>query len=301
MFPGWSVAQMFEPDTRKRPAPAQAVDIERLLDVIAVGLNNPGSVCREWGTAEPGVERLPASHVKDRLDSPRTINHPTVNHKDDITQKIGRRLITLSKALRLNIEETRQLAGLAGNIVDLELRIGFDIAADGWARVTYHHELLNMGDRPLTRTPRELWFEHTRGPLKIAPVGSGARRVAIQRLHDTANLAMFACQFSPAVLPGETATVGYTCEGGQFVSDHYWRQTMPRYTRHFTIDLRHRGAGHLVNCLASEERPDGSERSAAESLMWDTEGSDVSVMLTRDYLRPGQAVTLRWEVSREPA
>ena len=125
--------------------------------------------------------------------------------------------------------------------------------------------------------------------------------MAIQRVHDTPSLAKFACQLSPAVQPGETAIVGYTCEGGQFVSNRYWRQTMARFTRHLTINLRHRGAGRLVNCTATEEDADGSERSAAESLMWDTEGSDVILVFTRDYLRPDQSMTVRWDVSGESA
>jgi hypothetical protein len=35
--------------------------------------------------------------------------------------------------------------------------------------------------------------------------------------------------------------------------------------------------------------------------MWDYDGDDVVIMLTRDYLSPNQAVTLRWAVSNEPA
>ena len=46
---------------------------------------------------------------------------------------------------------------------------------------------------------------------------------------------------------------------------------------------------------------DGSENSATEELMWDYEGNDVVITLTRDYLRPNQAVTLRWAVGNEPA
>ncbi|WP_283206614.1 hypothetical protein [Nocardia cyriacigeorgica] len=38
-----------------------------------------------------------------------------------------------------------------------------------------------------------------------------------------------------------------------------------------------------------------------EDLIWDDESNDVTVALTREYLRPNQAITLRWEVSREHA
>jgi hypothetical protein len=92
---------------------------------------------------------------------------------------------------------------------------------------------------------RELWFENTRDSL-ISSV-NGDRKVVIQRIHDTADLAKFACQISPAVLPGESAVVGYICEGGRFVRDHFCRQTMPRYTRHMTMNLRHCKAGFSLN------------------------------------------------------
>jgi hypothetical protein len=293
MFPGWSVAQLFEPYTGERPGgPAPSADVERLFDMIGVGLATPDSVRGEWGSPIDIEKGLSASRL------PNCVNGCAVENKDEITQKIGRKLVALSKMLRLAVDEMHRLAGLAGNVVDLEFGIEFDITADGWARVTYHHEFFNMSDKPIARIPREVWFEHTKGPLKITPISKGAHRVAIQRVHDTPNLSKFACRLSPAIQPGETTTIGYTCEGGQFVSDHYWRQATARYTRHFTISLRHRGGGQLVNCTATEERPDGSEYSAAESLMWDTEGSDVIIMLTRDYLRPHQAMTLRWEVSR---
>src|SRR5262249_17724578 len=170
-------------------------------------------------------------------------------------------------------------------------------AADGWANVSYHHELFNMSDKPVARIAREIWFEHAEGLLKIVPSSAGRHRATIQRIHDTPNMAKFACDLSPPIQPGETAAIGYNCEGGQFLSDHYWRQGIARYTRHFTVNLRHRGAGKLTKCAAIEEYPDGSERSVVEALMWDAEGLDAIVVLTRDYLHPNQAITLRWEVS----
>ncbi len=76
---------------------------------------------------------------------------------------------------------------------------------------------------------------------------------------------------------------------------------MMRYTRHLTLRLRHREGGQLTVCTAVEEHPDGSENSATEELIWDYEGDNVVITLTRDYLRPNQAVTLRWAVSHELA
>jgi transcriptional regulator with XRE-family HTH domain len=192
-------------------------------------------------------------------------------------------------------------SSLAGHVIDLDLEILIDIGEDGWARVTHRHELLNLTKRPVCRIVRELWFEHTNGPLVITPLDERDRRVVIQRIHDTANFAKFACQISPAIQPGESAVVRFTCEGGRFLSDHYWRQLLPRFTRHLMIRICHRRARRLVNCTAFEEHPDGSENSIAERLTWDYEDTDVAITLTREGLTSNQAVTLRWEVSPEPA
>jgi hypothetical protein len=176
-------------------------------------------------------------------------------------------------------------ASIRGNIIELSIRLDIDIAPDGWAELVYRHELLNLSDKPLTRIARELWFENTRGPLIITPTAESERRLMIQRLHDTANLAKFACQISPPLPPGESTVVGFSCKGGQFVEDHYWRQAISRHVRQYTIRVRQQGA----------------ENSADADLVWDFEGDDVVITLTREYLRPNQAVTLRWDVPRESA
>jgi hypothetical protein len=44
---------------------------------------------------------------------------------------IGRRLIALAKVLRLSSDEARQLAGLAGNVMELDQRIDIDIDDNG--------------------------------------------------------------------------------------------------------------------------------------------------------------------------
>jgi hypothetical protein len=207
-------------------------------------------------------------------------------------------LVELAQVRRFSPEETRRLASLAGNIVDLDQRVDIDIYENGCARVSYRHELLNLSTRPMTRLARELWFEQTSGPLAIDPVPAGGHNVAIHPIHDTRNMVKFACQISPPIQPGESAVIAYACEGGQFLHDHYWRQALPRYTRHFTISLRHRNAERLAECIATEEHPDGLESSAAQWLTWTQEGGDVVITLTRDYLRPNQAVTIRWVISR---
>ncbi len=112
------------------------------------------------------------------------------------------------------------------------------------------------------------------------------------------NLSKFACQISPGIAPGDVATISYLCRGGQFVHDHYWRQAVPRYTRHLTLTIRHHGVDMLLNCTAIEEQADGSEVSATEDLVCTDNDGDALITVTRDYLQPSQAVTLRWEVTR---
>lgn len=76
---------------------------------------------------------------------------------------------------------------------------------------------------------------------------------------------------------------------------------MPRYTRHLTVTIRHSGVHMLLNCIAVEEHADGSEVSATEHLVCTDDDGAALITLTRDYLQPSQAVTLRWEVNRAPA
>ncbi|ONI87971.1 hypothetical protein ALI22I_19650 [Saccharothrix sp. ALI-22-I] len=195
----------------------------------------------------------------------------------------------------------QQLVRQANASIELDVQISFDIAEDGRATLTGRHELLNLSAKPVARLARELWFEHTDGPLRISPLYEGGHRVAIQRVHDTENLAKFACLVSPAIQPGEAAVVGYTCDGGSFVSDHYWQQTASRYIRQLSIRLRHRGARQLVTCTAVEEHPDGAQNSATEALEWDEQDGDVVLTLRRKLLLPNQIITLRWDVARGSA
>lgn len=184
----------------------------------------------------------------------------------------------------------------SGEVIELAMDVTLDIQEDGWARITYHRELANLGSRPMSRLSCELWFEHTQRPLKITAIEGEDRRTTIHRTHDTPSSAQFACLISPPIRPGESAVVSYACEGCRFVTDHYWRQWVPRHTRRLSIHLHHRGAVGLMDYTATEEHPDGSENSATEALEWDERDGSVDLRLIRQYLRPGQAVTLRWEV-----
>lgn len=192
-------------------------------------------------------------------------------------------------------------AGFAGEIVGLSMEIDIDIQADGWSRLINRHEIVNLSDRPLTKVPRELWFENTRPPISVEPESAGKHRVIIQRVHETANLIKFACQISPPLMPGEAAVVAFVAEGGQFVEDHYWRQAITRPLQRYEIKIRHRGAGKLLRCAAVEEHADGSEHSADSGLVWDYDGEDVLIDLKAEHLRANQAVTVRWDVPHERA
>jgi transcriptional regulator with XRE-family HTH domain len=198
------------------------------------------------------------------------------------------------------VQQADHASAPAGAVVDRRVSVEIEIGDDGWSVLTYRHELHNGSDTPFTRLSRELWFEHTAGPIDLRALPtSDDRNVIIQRIHDAAGYTKFACQLFPALQPGESMTVAYTARGGQFVSDHYWRQSIVRPTGELSLRLRHQGYDSLTGCSAVEERPDGSEVSATESLTWQRDGDGVAVDLTRRNLRPNQSVTLRWEVPRD--
>lgn len=291
MFPGWTAERLLQ--GCDDPAAGDHHDVAGLLDAVRAGLSQSEPGPGDWGresTSATGVDLMPPSL------SARIAQQP-----EDLAPDLGRRLLAVQRRLRLSDDELRRLAGLAGHPVDLVLGVDIAIEATGDAVVTYSHEILNLGPMPLRRIARELWFEHPSGPkLKITPIFVDGRRFLIQRTHDTEQLAKFACQFSPAVEPGGIAKFGYSCLGGRFLEDFYWRQDIHRPTRHATISIRQRHAA-LVRCSAVEDHPDGSETFATDDILWDHEGPDVTMTLTRDYLVAGQALTLRWEIDREPA
>ncbi|TMK48302.1 MAG: hypothetical protein E6G66_10300 [Actinobacteria bacterium] len=217
----------------------------------------------------------------------------------DVAHDLGRKLLALQKTHRLSDEETRLLANLSGHVVELSVAVAITIDAGGASVVTYRHELLNLIPTPLRRLQRELWFLHTSGGLAIWASPLDDHKVMIQRTYDAPGKSRFACQFSPAIEPGDTVHFEYSCTGGCFLDELFWRQAIPRPTRHLTISVRHQQAS-LLRCSAIEEMPDGSEVVATDDILWDYEGADVTMTLTRDYLHPNQALTLRWEVERGP-
>lgn len=145
------------------------------------------------------------------------------------------------------------------------------------------------------RMPREVWFQYANGPISIMPTKHNDRAIVIQRIHDAGSLAKFAFKISPPLGSGERTVVRYMCEDGVFRDEWYWRQTMPRYTRRYTLNVRHLGLKRLSECTATVEHSDGSEASVTEGLLWDYGDHGVSLTLAADYLRPGQSVELRWD------
>ena len=300
MFPGVTVAQMFSPAEdharSNTSSTAEPLNVSALLNSIKDGLEEPDPTHFGWrkdGLAgEPNPPRPQVSFLP-------TVTRCTIeeDHDSSIADRIARSVVNLGKSMRLSDAEITELGKLAGNLVDLNMECSIDIDADGWASVTYCHQVANLTSRPMKRMTREQWFETTSGPLKIESHSNNDRKVYIQRIHDTINLSKFACQFSPAIEPGEVATISYTTKGGRFVQDHYWCQSIPRYTWHFTLNLRHHGIVMLLNCTAIEDQIDGSEISAIEDLVCSDEDGDALITLSRAHLQPGQAVTVRWKVS----
>ncbi|MBH0776669.1 hypothetical protein [Nocardia bovistercoris] len=287
MFPGWSADRLFEVTDDGLAIPSDTFGVDELVRAVSSAMHTPDASRAGWA---PGESRGDGAILLDGAISASGQDIP------DSKRRIAKRLISLARVLRLDDTETARIASLAGQVVELEMHVEISIDRDGLGRVTYRHELFNMSNDPVSRIPREVWFEHTPKPLTITPISVGTHRALIQRIHDTPGLAKFACQIAPAIQPGETGTVSYECTGGQFISDHYWRQGAARYTRHLTITLHHQAVGRLLSYSAQEEQVNGAEKSVSENLFWDNDGDDVSVTLTRDYLRPGQSVTLRWDV-----
>jgi hypothetical protein len=293
MFPGHSAQELFRP-VGSADSLSQESETAKVFATVAGGLASSDSQSPDWAMAASMSNT--AAELNELGMPPRMTAHS--DGVSPFARNLGQKLLELQKLLRLSPEEVRLLAELAGNVVELSISLEMEIDKDGQARLTYRHDILNLTNKPITRLPRELWFVYTNGPLIIEPISEGKRRIAIQRVHDTPTLSKFACQISPAIQPGETGVVGYECTGGMFKELLYWRQSLQRYTRHFTIKLRHQGAGTLTSCSAVEEHPDGSESFAAEDLLWDYDGDDIVITVARDYLRPNQCVTLRWDIQR---
>jgi hypothetical protein len=289
MFPEWTAVQLFEDWQPDHAAPAGMVDTDRLVNSIRVGFDGEPSSARTWRS-------MPAAGGRSGAPLPPSLGERARGDDDGAAHELTKGLVALQASKRLSDADVQILAGLAGNLVELSLDTEITIAKDGWASVVIWHEFLNLTRSAVSRIPREMWFENTREDrLPIRALDSGTGRVMIQRLHDADNFAKFACQLAPAIRPGQSARVGYRCEGVRFVDDHYWRQSVPRYTRRLTIAISHE-IGPLLQCSAVEELADGTEQLVTDQIMWDESDDGVTMSIARDFLQPGQALTLRWEV-----
>ena len=288
MFEGWTADELFEliderahnGKTAHQPSVGFTGEIAQTIEN---GLRDPEAARTSWAQRPPGPGR------------------PTVERSSTdlaelpLSELLARKVTSLGHVLRLPPDEVTEIAALAGNLVDLSLTIDLQIAADGLCSVTYRYHSLNLTDRPVSRAPRDLWFQHSRGKLELTALRDGTTKNALQRLHTADNVAKFACQLSPPIQPGESATFGYTCSGAEFREDWYWRQAFARYARAYTLNVRHEGLKEVAGITATEELPDGTETLAQESISWDYDGDDVIITFTRDHLEPNQYATLRWE------
>ncbi len=187
-----------------------------------------------------------------------------------------------------------------GELIDQQLDVTLDVFPDGRVDVHQVHHLKNHGDTPVTGLTRQIWFKHTHAPLVVEATDSD-RSVFIKPIHDVGVQVKFMAQIFPALGPGETATVGYNATGGQFASELYWRQTVFLPTQSLRLRLRLHGVQALSGCSAVEERLDGSEITATESLSLESEENETVIELNRRDLRSNQSVTLRWDVARATA
>ncbi|WP_436772859.1 hypothetical protein [Yinghuangia sp. YIM S09857] len=191
----------------------------------------------------------------------------------------------------------------AEKVVELSTEVGLDIAVGGHARVLYRHVLLNLGERPMARFARQLWFEQTSGRISLVPVPPHAagtvptHSVTIRRVHETETFLKFACLITPPLAPRESLVVQYLCTGGLFVDEHYWRQDIVRPTKQLQLTVRQLGVAKLRGCDLLEEQADGREAPSSSGVAW-THREDGTVLITccRSDLHAPRALTLRWDV-----
>ncbi len=193
----------------------------------------------------------------------------------------------------------------AGEVIDRCLSLDIDVAPDGSVTLNYRQELVNNSSQPSLGSPGNCGSSTPASPgdRGRAP-GRGrrdARNLIIKKIHQTTLNATYGCQIYPAVQPGQSATVAYTCTGGRFVDEFYWRQAVVVPTAELRMRLTHRGIRQLTDCSGLEERPDGSELSVADSIAWTRTDDAVVVELTRQNLEINQALTLRWDFARATA
>ena len=302
MFPSWTVQQLFQPVQVKR---SELLQLSRatnpggrmILDTLIQRIRDPGPYDGGAWTKNRDARIPIATQAGLGL-----ISHGRNSASDlgmnSFESQIGEKLILLGQRLRMSRGELESIAQLTDHVIELDTAITIDISVDGKAIVEFDRLILNLMDHPISRLSWDIWFKHTYTNVNVTPGANNSRNARIAVMHDTANLAKFATVMSPPVESGDTARLSYICHGGLFTDSLYWRRNIPRHTRHFTMTVRHCSPNRLMGCTATEEFPDGSERSAMECMSWDTRDGVHIFHLTRDYLRPGQAMTLRWEIEK---
>ena len=159
MFPGITAAQMFTPAEDKdagetgAPSSPEPLTESALLESVKAGLDAPDSPRPGWrreclatGSKPPGPP----------------VPFPLFGGSQaagggtgaDLVTRIARSVVMLSKSMSLSDAEVVELGKLAGNLVDLQMECSIDIAADGWASVTYCHQVVNLSSRPVKRMMR---------------------------------------------------------------------------------------------------------------------------------------------------
>ncbi len=276
MFPGWTVQQLFRPVRTSRsmlqPAPIAKPDNNENVVTLAHRLRDPGTGSEDsWASSESiGVTE----------------------------REIGETLVLLTRHFRMSNGELEALAQLTGRVVELDTAITVDISDNGHAAVEYDRLILNLMDRPVSSLSWDIWFKHAYEKVGVTANRSCSRNTKIAIKQDAVNLAKFATLVSPSISPGDTARISYSCHGGLFTDSLYWRQNIPRDVRHFTLTVKQRVSNELLSCSATEELPDGSERSAMEGLVWDTRDGYHTIRITHDHLERNQAITISWELDR---
>ncbi|MGH3830074.1 MAG: hypothetical protein ACRDRS_06410 [Pseudonocardiaceae bacterium] len=308
MFPRFTIQQLFQPVQAHRselrePTQAQlakatgCADFSNIPSMLIQKMKDPGphdesGWSRNRGVATGFTTQPEPSSI--RYDK----NSPARTEAGFFDNPLGKKLILLAQRLRMSATEVKSLARLVGQVVELDTVINVNIPANGHSVVEYDRLIVNLTSHPISRLSWDVWFKHAHASVTIAPGESNGRKMRIATIHETVNLAKFATLLSPPVDPGDTARMTYSCHGGLFTDSLYWRQDIPHCTRHFTLTVRHRIPRKLVAHTATEEFPDGSERSATEGLIWDTTNECHTLRVTRDYLERGQKVTVKWEIEQ---
>jgi hypothetical protein len=277
MFPGWTVNQLFQPVQTSRSTLLRAL--------TAKSDNNEDMATLTHRLLDPGLPRGSGNLASG--ETPGTCE-----------REVSEKLALLAQDLKMSKRELEDLTRLTGRIVELDTAVTIDISENGHAVVEFDRLILNLMDRPVASLSWGTWFERAYEKVSVRVNGSCSRNTKIAVKHGVANHVKFATLASPSLSLGDTARISYSCHGGLFTDNLYWRKSISRDVRHFSLTVRQHASDELLRCSATEELPDGSERSAMEDLTWDTRDGCHTIRVTRDYLERNQAVTIRWELDR---